>query len=99
MPRALNLDSISPVEEDSLTDTETQADVDDFGPAAGPEQSLLNNQCLKAHSERELHDYKMTPMGRLRAYWLGIIVCIGGFLCTIANSLTRSSLANANSFL
>lgn len=25
--------------------------------------------------------YEMTPQGRLRAYWLGIVVCIGGFLC------------------
>jgi hypothetical protein len=24
----------------------------------------------------------MTRLGMLRAYWLGIVVCIGGFLCT-----------------
>ena len=24
----------------------------------------------------------MTPKGKFRAYYLGLIVCIGGFLCT-----------------
>ena len=49
----------------------------------GPEQPLLNKNCITAY-ERNLRDdnYKMTSLGKLRAYWLGIVVCMGGFLCT-----------------
>jgi hypothetical protein len=58
-----------------------ESDIEDIDDATGPEQSLLNGNRTKALSEHVNRDYKMTPMGRLRAYWLGIVVCIGGFLC------------------
>ncbi len=35
----------------------------------------------------------MTRMGMLRAYWLGMVVCIGGFLCKSSN---RTSLHSTN---
>jgi hypothetical protein len=34
----------------------------------------------------------MTRLGMLRAYWLGIIVCIGGFLCKFMTSAARHPL-------
>jgi hypothetical protein len=39
---------------------------------------------LDQHSELHLtkpRDYEITRAGKLRAYWLGIVVCFGGFLC------------------
>ena len=54
---------------------------EDIDNMTGPEQSLLNGSPTKALSKHVNREYKMTPMGRLRAYWLGIVVCIGGFLC------------------
>lgn len=62
-------------------------EVDDNDATTRPEASLLNGHCVKSHSELESRDYTLTQRGRLRAYWLGIVVCIGGFL--------RKSLANA----
>jgi hypothetical protein len=35
---------------------------------------------LPAADVTEMATSTMTPMGRVRAYWLGIVVCIGGFL-------------------
>ena len=76
-------DTITPVNEPTVSDNENETE--DLDSAVGPEHSLLNNQRLKAHPERQQRDYQMTPLGRLRAYWLGMIVCIGGFLCKFAH--------------
>jgi hypothetical protein len=77
----LHSDSISPLRQQ---DSETDAH-EDLDTALGPEHSLLNGNRPVAHPERATRDYKMTPMGRLRAYWLGIVVCIGGFLCKVSS--------------
>lgn len=58
--------------EEELSDTE---DVDDA------EHSLLNNRRVMDHEERGKRSFEVTPHGRWRAYWLGLVVCIGGFLC------------------
>lgn len=58
--------------EEELSDPE---DVDDV------EHSLLNNRRVMDPEERGKKSYEMTPQGRWRAYWLGLVVCIGGFLC------------------
>ena len=81
MRGAPDTDSISPVEDNVVFDTEDEAG--DLDSPTGPEHSLLHNERLAVHPECEHRDYKMTPMGRLRAYWLGIVVCIGGFLCKL----------------
>lgn len=58
--------------EEELSDTE---DVDDA------EHSLLSNGRVVDHEENGKRSYEMTPQGKWRAYWLGLVVCIGGFLC------------------
>lgn len=46
---------------------------------AGPSTSLLPQN----HSESPVREIimELTASGRLRAYYLGIVVCMGGFLC------------------
>lgn len=67
-----------------------ESDLEDIDDGLGPEQSLLNGNRTNALSQHVNREYKMTPMGRLRAYWLGIVVCIGGFLCE--HALTANSV-------
>ncbi|WPH00806.1 Hypothetical protein R9X50_00363600 [Acrodontium crateriforme] len=50
------------------------ADVDEPGPS----RSLLRPDLTVP--PRTTADVKMTRLGMLRAYWLGLVVCIGGFL-------------------
>lgn len=59
----------------------------DFTPA-GSSHSLLQHQENTVRDRRspELDDQMartagMTRLGMFRAYWLGAVVCIGGFLC------------------
>ena len=47
---------------------------------ADAHHSLLNNDRVDRDGGKR--EYHVTPTGRLRAYWLGTIVCIGGFLCS-----------------
>lgn len=59
------------LDEEEFSDVEGDADV---------QHSLLNHSNV-AREEGGKRGYEMTTKGRLRAYWLGIVVCIGGFLC------------------
>ena len=74
---------------EEVHESDSETELEDI---TGAEHSLLNNHRIKAHREREHRGYIMTPMGKARAYWLGIIVCIGGFLCGLP--LIRILLAN-----
>ena len=93
MQRDIDSNSITPAEENTLPNSGT--DFEDLDSVTGPEHSLLNNQILKLHSEQEDRDYRMTPMGQLRAYWLGIVVCIGGFLCEFVRNENQSRFSSA----
>lgn len=59
-------------EEEELSDGE---DVEDA------QHSLLRSSRSKKSVHEESKSYEMTAKGRFRAYWLGVVVCIGGFLC------------------
>lgn len=59
-------------EPDELSDVEDGEDA---------QHSLLRNSQHAAGERQRKSSYEMTSKGRLRAYWLGIVVCIGGFLC------------------
>lgn len=73
-------DNIDSLEERSYgVESSFHPDHEDFAP--GPEHSLLNDDRIKIHQERERRSYKMTSLGKFRAYWLGIVVCMGGYLC------------------
>lgn len=51
--------------------------------SAGPSSSLLpgdHNQ-TNSNSRRRAGDMTLTAGGKLRAYYLGVVVCLGGFLC------------------
>lgn len=75
----LDSDPILPSNEHEDQDIEEHQD-----HATGPDHSLLDNRRVRAHPEAESRDFNMTPIGRLRAYYLGVVVCIGGFLCELA---------------
>lgn len=60
------------LEEEELSDIEDGEDAQD---------SLLRSSRHKAREPQGKNSYEMTSKGRLRAYWLGVVVCIGGFLC------------------
>lgn len=47
----------------------------------GAEHSLLNGGTTKHTRHGSDLLSTITSRGRLRAYWLGIVVCMGGFLC------------------
>ena len=65
--------------EREFNDTESD---EDYDAATGPEASLLHGHRSTGHPERGSHEYHLTWRGKLRAYWLGIVVCMGGFLRT-----------------
>lgn len=53
--------------------------VEDDSDAAGPSTPLLSqNEDIRRASIA----MSLTTGGKLRAYYLGVVVCIGGFLCT-----------------
>ena len=58
--------------------------MDDFDPDCdGPDIALLPRQpssSSQLRSVRSPGDSKMTRQGNMRAYWLGAVLCIGGFL-------------------
>lgn len=66
------IDAEREVEEEEPSDTE---DVEDA------QQSLLSNARHARQTYTQREGYDMTRQGRLRAYWLGVVVCMGGFLC------------------
>lgn len=55
--------------------------------ACGSSQPLLGHENSQAPSfgrtsgQHSMAEDRLTVKGRLRAYWLGAVVCIGGFLC------------------
>lgn len=61
-------------DEEDLSDVEDEADV---------QHSLLRNDQTKDHMSQGKSSYEMTAKGLFRAYWLGVVVCIGGFLCMV----------------
>jgi len=49
----------------------------------GPDIALLSRPSSSRRHPEPLRlddDYKMTRLGNTRAYWLGAVLCIGGFL-------------------
>jgi hypothetical protein len=57
----------------------TESMADHMDPESEQEPFLLDQ-----HSEPHLtkpRNYEITRAGKLRAYWLGVVVCFGGFLC------------------
>lgn len=63
------------VNEEELSEIEDGDDAQD---------SLLRNGRREAQEPLGKRSYEMTAKGRRRAYWLGVVVCIGGFLCKVA---------------
>ncbi len=51
---------------------------DDSDSTSSPDQPLLGERALRQKNPPRTS--KMTSKRRLRAYWLGIVVCMGGFL-------------------
>jgi hypothetical protein len=52
---------------------------DDSGPV-GPEVALLSRSSLDTTEQAVRCESNMTRAGTLRAYYLGCVVCMGGFL-------------------
>jgi hypothetical protein len=52
---------------------------DDSGPV-GPEVALLSRSSLDTTEQAVRRESNMTRAGTLRAYYLGCVVCMGGFL-------------------
>jgi hypothetical protein len=62
--------------------SDTGSDDEDYDAAPRPETSLLSGHRITGHPEQGSHEYHLTRKGKLRPYWLGIVVCMGGFLRT-----------------
>jgi hypothetical protein len=52
---------------------------DDSGPV-GPEVALLSRSSFDITEQAVRRESNMTRAGTLRAYYLGCVVCMGGFL-------------------
>lgn len=54
--------------------------MDDDPEAVGPEVALLSRSSSDIAEQAVRRDPNMTRAGTLRAYYLGCVVCMGGFL-------------------
>ncbi|KAK5167413.1 uncharacterized protein LTR77_007112 [Saxophila tyrrhenica] len=70
---------------------ERDGEDEDFDYLSQSNAPLLNEGSAGSPRRHKSGGYALTPKGRLRAYWLGIVVCLGGFLCGV---LTLSSFEN-----
>lgn len=76
-------DDIDAEEYTLSTQNEDNVSEDEQVDGSGAEQSLLNGGATKHNRHGSDLPSTMTSLGRLRAYWLGIVVCMGGFLCAL----------------
>jgi hypothetical protein len=54
--------------------------MDDDSGAVGPEVALLSRSSFDTTEQAVCREFSMTRAGTLRAYYLGCVVCMGGFL-------------------
>jgi hypothetical protein len=54
--------------------------MDDDSGAVGPEVALLSRSSSNCAEQAVCRESNMTRAGTLRAYYLGCVVCMGGFL-------------------
>lgn len=54
--------------------------MDDDPEAVGPEVALLSRSSSDTAKQAVRRESNMTRVGTLRAYYLGCVVCMGGFL-------------------
>lgn len=65
---------------------------DDSGPV-GPEVALLSRSSSDITEQAVRRESNMTRAGTFRAYWLGCVVCMGGFLFGYDSGIIGMSLA------
>lgn len=65
---------------------------DDPSPV-GPEVALLSRSSSNVTEQPVRRESNMTRTGTLRAYWLGCVVCMGGFLFGYDSGIIGMSLA------
>jgi hypothetical protein len=63
----------------SSNNDEDEANTEDVDDNERVDRPLLNGS---KSIDQLNHDSKLKSLGRLRAYWFGIVVCMGGFLCS-----------------
>ena len=54
--------------------------MDDESDFVGPDAALLPRSPSVVSGRGNRRDFIMTQKGMIRAYWLGTVVCMGGFL-------------------
>ena len=79
---SLHHDGDSDIEDDDNNNNDTLLAAD-----SGEFDNMLQRQNLLVDTAG------MTRLGMLRAYWLGAVVCIGGFLCTFSNTTFTRPMA------
>lgn len=69
---------------------------DDSGPV-GPEVALLSRSSSDIPEQAVRRKSNMTRAGTFRAYWLGCVVCMGGFLFGYDSGIIGMSLTSMSS--